>query len=114
MTWTHFLLILLMVYLAYYGLNIIYDLVMARKQPAGESDQEVLFFNEDSSPELITYEEEAETPAPTASPETEEAPAPNPSGFSSGLLRSTGAVGIKELLNLAKDDLIEYTRAIPY
>ncbi|MES2446616.1 MAG: hypothetical protein V4546_05505 [Bacteroidota bacterium] len=114
MTWTHFLLILLMIYLAYYGLNVLYDLVMARKLPAGENDQEVLFFNEENSPELITYEEEAEMPAQIAAPETAEAPAPNPSGFSSGMLRSTGAVGIKELFNLAKDDLIEYTRAIPY
>ncbi len=114
MTWTNFLLILLVIYLTYYGLNVIFDLFMTRKQPGSESDQEVLFFNEDTSPELITYEEESETPATPSEPENPEPDAPKQSSFTSGLLRSTGAVGIKELFNLAKDDLIEYTRAIPY
>jgi len=114
MTWTNFLLILLVTYLTYYGLNVIFDLFMARKQPGSESDQDVLFFNEDNSPELITYEEELETPAPPSVSENLEPDAPKQSSFTSGLLRSTGAVGIKELFNLAKDDLIEYTRAIPY
>lgn len=114
MTWTNFLLILLVIYLTYYGLNVIFDLFMARKQPGSESDQDVLFFNEDISPELITYEEESEAPAPQSLLENPEPDTSKQSNFTSGLLRSTGAVGIKELFNLAKDDLIEYTRAIPY
>jgi hypothetical protein len=114
MTWTNFLLILLVIYLTYYGLNVIFDLFMARKQPGSESDQDVLFFNEDISPELITYEEESEAPAPPSLLENPEPDTSKQSNFNSGLLRSTGAVGIKELFNLAKDDLIEYTRAIPY
>lgn len=114
MTWTNFLLILLLVYLAYYGLNVILDLFMAPKMPASESEQEVLFFNEESNPELITYEEESEMLTAATMPEELEPTPPKQAEFTSGLLNSTGAVGIKELFNLAKDDLIEYTRAIPY
>lgn len=114
MTWTNFLLILLVIYLTYYGLNVVFDLFMSRKQPAYESDHDVLFFNEGISPELITYEEELATPAPLPAPENQEPKLTKQSDFTSGLLKTTGAVGIKELFNLAKDDLIEYTRAIPY
>ena len=32
----------------------------------------------------------------------------------SGPVRSTGAVGLRELFNLAKDNLIEYTGDISY
>lgn len=113
MTWTNFLLILLVIYLTYYGLNVLFDLFMARKQPAYESDQDVLFFNEGVSPELITYEEESETPVQLSEPENQESKMTK-SDFSTGLLKTTGGVSIKELFNLAKDDLIEYTRAIPY
>lgn len=114
MTWTNFLLILLVMYLAYYGLNVIFDLFMSRKKPAYESGNDVLFFNEDVSPELITYEEGSEAQAALPALVNQEPKVTKQPNFTSGLLTTTGSVGIKELFNLAKNDLIEFTKAIPY
>ncbi|WP_262245824.1 hypothetical protein [Parapedobacter soli] len=121
MNWTTFLITLTLAYLAYYGLNLLYDLLVARKLPKADSADEVLYFDEDATPQII---EPSDTPAPDIGPATapqSESPEPEPSAAPpappqglSGKLWSTGAVGIKELFGLAKDNLVEYTGDISY
>jgi hypothetical protein len=108
MNWSHFILILTGVYLAYYGINLIADLCLTKKPPAPENDQERLFFDETIEPQLITYEEDTEQPQVVALP-------PENSGSLPGsTLESTGAVNLKELFRLAQNNLIDYTGAIRY
>lgn len=122
MNWTTFLLTLALAYAAYYGLNLLFDLLIGRKPPASQDNDEVLFFEEHTEPQLIDYQEEPEPVAqPEPEPETEPQDTPRPAGrktvqqdIASAIIHATGAVGLKQLFNLAKDDLIEHTRAIPY
>jgi len=110
MTYTTFLLILLQIYLVYYALNIAYDLVMTRKESGEKIDTNELFFEDDGVPELIIDDElEDKAVVQNNLPAEQIQPA-----ISSGILNSTGAVDIKQLFALAKDDLIECTKAIPY
>lgn len=115
MNWTSFLLTLTLAYLAYYGLNLLYDMFMSRRSPKSESDGDTLFFEEHVQPEIIEYTEE---PVPDPEPENVEPPQSSTStgtaqGISGNIL-STGAVGLAELFNLAKNNLIEHTGTIPY
>src|SRR5690606_18417115 len=106
---------------AYYGLNLLFDLLVARRLPKPDSGDEVLYFDEDATPQII---EPSDIPVPETGPATalpseapEPAPAPAPpvppQGLS-GKLWSTGAVGTRELFGLAKDNLVEYTGGISY
>src|SRR5690606_5546069 len=115
MNWTSFLLTLTLVYLAYYGLNLLYDLLMSRRPPASDSKGDTLFFEKDIRPEIIEYiEQPTVKPEPTDAEPTEPiAPKVHPVGIHGNVI-STGAVGIKDLFNLAKNNLIEHTGAIPY
>ncbi|MBE8714834.1 hypothetical protein [Sphingobacterium hungaricum] len=121
MNWTNFLLTLTLLYLSYYGLNLLYDLFRARKATRHDSAGEVLFFDEDVKPQLILPKEEQpeDLDSSTEGIEVESIPQitalPSPQVVpSSDLIQSTGAVGLKELFNLAKDNLIEFTGAISY
>lgn len=112
MTWTSFGLWLCLGYLAYYGLNLAFDLLISRQGSSAATASEEPFFEEASSPELVSYLEDApveELPVlagPAATSGT--------AVLSSGLVSSTGGMSIAELLIRAKDELIEHTRAIPY
>ncbi|SDF11746.1 hypothetical protein SAMN05216464_11320 [Mucilaginibacter pineti] len=107
MTWTSFAVILLLCYLAYYGLNLLFDLVIHKPPAAEYAAHEELVFQESFPPQQIAYQAEE----PLVSDAEAETPA---TAISSGPVHGTGAVGILQLLSLAKDDLIEYTKAIPY
>lgn len=109
MTWTSFLLTLALSYFAYYGLNILFDLMIARRPEREGSKDTILFFEEPSEPELIVEELEVKNISEDVGG-TDDAPAV----LSSGEVHAPSAVSLKELFNLAKDNLIEYTRAIPY
>lgn len=115
MNWTSFLLTLTLIYLAYYGLNLLYDLLMSRKSPASDSKGDTLFFEEDIQPEIIEYIEQPTVEPELATDEPSEPITPKvaPVGIPGNVI-STGAVGIKDLFNLAKSNLIEHTSAIPY
>lgn len=109
MNWSHFILILTGVYLAYYGINLMADLCLTKKTPPVENEQEALFFDEDIQPQLITYDEvpaSSEAPANAVSEQTGSLP--------NNGLESTGAVNLKELFRLAQNNLIDYTGAIRY
>lgn len=121
MNWTNFLLTLTLLYLSYYGLNLLYDLFKARKPPKDDSAGEVLFFDEDVKPQLILPKEEQPEDLDNSAEgmEVESIPKVTVEADgqiipSSNLIQSTGAVGLKELFNLAKDNLIEFTGAISY
>ncbi|VTP91428.1 hypothetical protein [Sphingobacterium daejeonense] len=118
MNWTTFLLTLTLAYAAYYGLNLLFDLLITRKPPASQDNDEILFFEEHTEPQLIDYQEE---PEPVVPPEPEPREVPQPpvgkngqQNIASAIIHATGAVGLKQLFSLAKGDLIEHTRAIPY
>ncbi|MEN5057142.1 hypothetical protein [Sphingobacterium kitahiroshimense] len=118
MNWTTFLLTLTLAYAAYYGFNLLFDLLHARRPPASNDSDEVLFFEEHTEPQLIDYQEEPEA-ITLREPEAQEVPQPptrknGPQEIASSIIHATGAVGLKQLFNLAKEDLIEHTRAIPY
>ena len=112
MTWTTFGLWLSLAYLAWYGLNLAFDLLISTKSAAPGQQQQELFFEEASAPELVTYLADApsEELPPLGGSETQ----PKANLLSSGLIQATGALSIAELLIRAKDELIEHTRAIPY
>ena len=113
MTWTSFIVTLILAYLVYYGLNLFLDLLIGRKPATSESENEVLFFEENNAPEAISYKQETEPEPVTQSAESDSV-GNTVRSIAPGLLDATGAVGLKQLFNLAKDDLIEYTKAIPY
>lgn len=115
MKWSEFLFIIMAGYLVYYGMNVIYDLALSGRVAEEDSGGEVLYFKEDEQPELIVYKEaapEIERMPPPFVPKENRAQAVQ--GLSSGILSATGAVSLKELFNLAKNNLIEYTGTIRY
>ncbi|MFD2964371.1 MULTISPECIES: hypothetical protein [Olivibacter] len=109
MNWTQFLLSVAAVYALYYLLNIIFDLLKSRAQSPDEGEQDELVFSEEYQPQEI------DTDAPSTSvAQTTDAEPQSRQAISSGPLHTTGGVSIKQLLTLVQDDLIEYTKAIPY
>ncbi len=112
MSWTTFLCTLLGVYFIYYLINILYDRWTAGKVPGQETSDEKLYFEEDVVPELITLQEQEEPSLDEAGVESVIEQAPLTAVSSE--VESTGAVGIGELMRLAKENLIEHTRAISY
>ncbi len=109
MNWTQFLLSLAAVYSLYYLLNVLFDLLRSRGQPAAERSQDELVFSEEHLPRQVSADEPpaGTTQGPEAEPKIRQA-------ISSGPLQSTGGVSLKQLFSLAQSDLIEYTKAIPY
>ncbi|RZJ92801.1 MAG: hypothetical protein EOO20_00350 [Chryseobacterium sp.] len=108
MNWTQFLLGLTAFYLFYYLLNIVFDLFRNGRTISEKSDQQELVFSEETIPEEILPEMgELRDQQVTSEKESRQS-------ISSGLLQSSGAVGIKELFGLAQAGLIEYTKTIPY
>jgi hypothetical protein len=112
MSWTTFTLSLVLAYLIYYVINLLYDRWLAGNVSVTATAEEKLYFEDDVVPELITLEEpdpEVEVGS-VAAVQT----APAPSTAISSVAESTGGVTMDELVRLAKDNLIEHTRAISY
>jgi len=108
MSWINFLTVIFIVYLVYYCINLFFDLFLSLRVPAGEISEDELFFTETSIPELITAKMKAE-------PVTQEPEKEKPIVyFPSGPVDANGGISLKHLFSLAKDNLIEHTRAIPY
>lgn len=115
MNWNHFILLLTGTYLGYYAINIIADLYLKRKPPGEEANQDVLFFSEDSQPEIILYDDEPEQPVAAGPMSQPNLPAPEPmQAYPVPAIESTGAVSLKELIRTAQQGLLQYTKAIPY
>ncbi|WP_316762026.1 hypothetical protein [Pedobacter aquatilis] len=108
MTWINFLTLIFIVYLVYYCLNLFFDLFLSPRSAAREISGDELFFTETFTPELITAQRMAE---PVIEETKEEKPLVY---FPSGPVNASGGISLKHLFSLAKDNLIEHTRAIPY
>lgn len=112
MNWNHFILLLTGIYLGYYAVNILADLYLKRKPPGEEAEQDVLFFSEDSQPEIIIYDDTPVQPVAAFQPEQ---PSPEPpESYPAPPIEATGAVSLKELISAAQKGLLQYTKAIPY
>ena len=111
MSWNNFLILIFIIYFLYYALNLFFDLLISPKASAGNIAEDELFFSQTFTPELITPDKEPEA-TDTVSDETDTAGVK--AGLSSGTVGSSGGVGLKQLFSLAKNNLIEHTRAIPY
>lgn len=112
MSWTTFTLSLVLAYLIYYVMNLLYDRWLVGKVGVTAPIEEKLYFEDDVVPELIVLEESdhEEELGSVAAMQT----APAPSTSISSVAESTGGVSLGELMRLAKDNLIEHTRAISY
>lgn len=110
MSWTNFLIVIFIVYLVYYLLNLLFDLFLSPRLAGSETEEDEVFLTETYAPELISLEEKIEQ---ADAADTGEGGRPA-SSISSGPISSSGGVGLKQLFSLAKDNLIEHTRAIPY
>jgi len=106
MNWTQFLLGVTAIYGIYYALNVQYDLFIHRRAPQAADGGNELTFDEDSPPEKVISEPSNRENAPMV---TEGKPV-----ISSGPVQSTGGIKIKELVSLMQNDVIEYSKAIPY
>lgn len=106
MNWTQFLLGIIVVYGIYYALNVLYDLFIHRRAPRLVDGGNELTFDEDSPPERVIS-----NPSKT---ENEPIIKEGKSLITSGPLQSTGGINLKELVSLVQNDVIEYTKAIPY
>lgn len=106
MNWTQFLLGVIAVYGIYYALNVLYDLFIHRRAPTTGDGGNELTFDEDSPPEKVIPKPSPKEHEPTAKE--------GKAVISSGPLQSTGGITIKELVSFAQNNVIEYTKAIPY
>ena len=106
MNWTQFLPGVIAVYGIYYALNVLYDLFIHRRAPRAVDGGNELVFDEDSPPERVVSEPSKIAKEPMVKD--------GKSVISSGPLQSTGGINIKELVSLMQNNVIEYTKAIPY
>lgn len=106
MNWIQFTLYLSTLYLGYYGLNLMYDFYRNNKlgnEPKNVRNGEISFPEIHPSTKVELPDEEI----PNDNFE-------NDGAITSGPIESSGGVSIKELLSLAQNDLIEFTKAIAY
>ncbi|WP_431293362.1 hypothetical protein [Pedobacter sp. P26] len=95
MNWTEFFMILTGIYFAYYGLNLVFDLLNAgERTQARPEDDGVLHFTEDE-PELIIPAKETVSSAVSGLPATQQAASGD--AFSLAGLISSGTVSLKQL-----------------
>ncbi|WP_312362445.1 hypothetical protein [Sphingobacterium sp.] len=106
MNWTQFLLGVIAIYGIYYALNVLYDLFIQRRAPRTVDDGHELTFDENSPPERVVSD--------PSKKEHELIITDGKPIISSGPLQSTGGINLKELVSLVQNDIIEYTKTIPY
>ncbi|MCT1525842.1 hypothetical protein ACS126_03190 [Sphingobacterium lactis] len=114
MNWTQFAMALTSIYGIYYGLNILWDFMRSGKDVADTNHTETLVFDETAEPQVVRLQMDEPIVSERANiqdytPLKVETP-PN-----IGVTPETsGAVKIKQLFELARHEMIEYTHAIPY
>ncbi|NGM71644.1 hypothetical protein [Sphingobacterium sp. SGL-16] len=122
MNWTNFLLMLTLLYLSYYGINLLYDVFKSRKPVKDANTDEILFFDDDNQPQLIIPPEEQLEIDVDASNSLHDSVVENVVDensdrqieSTSNFIQTTGAVSLTELFSLAKSNLIHYTGEISY
>ncbi|WP_158826950.1 hypothetical protein [Mucilaginibacter lacusdianchii] len=115
MNWHHFILLLTGIYLGYYAVNIVADLYLKKTPVRKTLDQDVLFFSEDAQPEIILYDDSPE-PLVTTNDQLPNGLAleGQPSAYPAPVIEATGAVSLREIIQVAQAGLVQYTKAIPY
>lgn len=113
MKWTTFLLYLSAFYVSYYFLNILFDLYKSKRAGPDYEDSDTLFFSESLEPELVvpgeaSLSDEREGDTAASRPEI------MPEVYPGTVMQSTGGEQLKDIFTLAKLDIIEHTRFIPY
>jgi arginine exporter protein ArgO len=93
MTWIKFALWMGAIYLIYYALMILWDYLRSGRQPAAENAHE------------LSFEEHVEP--------VREIPDGSAEIYDASVL-SSGGVSLKQLFNLAREEVIEYTRPVSY
>lgn len=114
MNWTQFVMAVAIAYCIYYGLNILWDLLRSGRKPVRMEGMETLVFQEAPEPKIVT---------PQADPMGQLSQSDNSDAFVSvgsenralGVMpESSGAVNIRRLFELAKNEMIEFKHDIPY
>ncbi|WP_207423772.1 hypothetical protein [Desertivirga brevis] len=109
MKWSQFLLYLSSIYMLYYSINFLFDFLRFKRYERQVPEDETIFFAGEVEPTLVVTQDE---PVEVAKP-----PSVNPviiSSYPIEDLQSTGGVSLKELFELAKQDVIQLTRPIPF
>ncbi|MGY3055527.1 hypothetical protein ACVWYG_003748 [Pedobacter sp. UYEF25] len=115
MTWIQFTMWMTIIYLIYYGLNILIDGAKGGNNDDGILTDNYLTFSEDIKPQILDenfvneatdeYNEEIEFAG--SSSEDDDA-----IFISENAIAFTGGVSIKHVFNLAKTEMIEFTRPV--
>jgi len=108
MSWTHFLFWLGAAYALYYSLNLAYDRSKSFKN-SEQGDQEGILYYSAEEPVLLEAE-----PAENQVIESPALVTPLADYLSSGTTGSTSAVSLNYIQELARQELIEYKKKIPY
>ena len=109
MSWTHFLTWLGAAYALYYGLNLTFDHLKSPMKSLGSEDHDAVLFYAAEEPVLVSDE--------VVDPFAAESPVSTDSSseyLSSGQTGSNAAVNLHEIQELARQELIEYKKKIPY
>lgn len=102
MTWIKFIYWLTGLYAFYYLLNILWDVLRTKRAGSVETTPE-LHFEEAVTPRTVTV----------TAPEPEK-PEAGKKGKTDPVASAIGGVGLKDLFNLAKAELIAYNRAVTF
>lgn len=101
-------------YAIYYGLNILWDILRKGGKPTGIQETETLFISGDPEPPAVVPHMDPEftspLPANGIAPQRVDVGHP-PIGV---IPESPGAVPIRQLFELAKNEMIEFSHSIPY
>lgn len=105
MTWNQFFVTLVTIYCIYYSMNMLFDLLGRKAKKIYKEDADTLFFSEHTQPVIIDEAEQQQE---------EKEIDQDPNHSFGGQILGTGAVSIKGLFKLVREEAIEFTRAIPY
>lgn len=108
MSWTSFLLWLGATYMFYYAINLLYDYLPSKAVNLEEDEAQSVLYFETNEPLPIHLETETNNQVENGAPEIEN------HYLYSGQITSTGAVSLQQIQELARDELIEFKKKIPY
>lgn len=126
MNWSKFTIILIVAYVAYYGFNIILDLIKSKNIRPVTTDGDVLTFSEDVQSIPVEHEEETIIPITTVQDdlengsqsavwEREEEDTEELNIVAHNINNSTGGITqMSEVIKLAQNNTIDYKRSLVF
>ena len=126
MNWSKFTIILIVAYVAYYGFNIILDLIKSKNIRPVTTDGDVLTFSEDVQSIPVEHEEEPVIPITTVQDdlengsqsavwEREEEDTEELNIVAHNINNSTGGITqMSEVIKLAQNNTIDYKRSLVF